>query len=114
MTTASSAVSHQVAGGQPGRLGRPELDLGTDPRSDPRMIAALAPFGLDKEGGPPPLGPDSPREALLEFAAAAEAGFEAVSAFFVGVGNDGHARNFFVFGRANRQRIDVDGQAPRE
>jgi acetyl esterase len=78
MTTASSAVSHQAAPGQPGRLGRPGLDLGTDPRSDPRMVAALAPFGLDKTGASPPLGADAPRVALLEFSGAAEAGFEAV------------------------------------
>jgi acetyl esterase len=75
MTTASSVASHPAA---PGRLGRPELDLGSDPRSDPRMVAALAPFGLEKAGAPPPLGADSPRAALLEFAGAAEAGFEAV------------------------------------
>jgi len=77
MTTASSPA-FRPAPGQPGRLGRPELDLGTDPRSDPRMVAALAPLGLDKTGPPPPLGPGAPREALLEFCAAAEAGFEAV------------------------------------
>ena len=78
MTTVSSVASNQEVSVQPGRLGRPELDLSTDPRSDPRMVAALAPFGLDKTAAPPPLGTDAPREALLEFCAAAEAGFEAV------------------------------------
>ena len=81
MTTTSSAGSDQQAPAAvplPGRLGRPELDLGTDPRSDPRMVAALAPFALTTNGAPPPLAADAPRAALLEFCAAAEAGFEAV------------------------------------
>jgi hypothetical protein len=42
------------------------------------MVAALAPFGLDKKAAPPPYGTAAPRSALLEFAAAAEAGIEAV------------------------------------
>jgi acetyl esterase len=76
MTSISTAGFHQMVAGLPGRLGRPELELGSDPRSDPRMVAALAPFGLDKTAAPPPVGPEAPREALLEFCAAAEAGFE--------------------------------------
>ena len=76
MTSISTAAFHQVVAGLPGRLGRPELELGSDPRSDPRMVAALAPFGLDKAAAPPPVDPEAPREALLEFCAAAEAGFE--------------------------------------
>ncbi|MDT5104887.1 MAG: acetyl esterase, partial [Mycobacterium sp.] len=31
----------------PGRLGDPALEMRSDPRSDPRMVAAFAPFGLD-------------------------------------------------------------------
>ena len=30
-----------------GRLADPDRTLGTDPRSDPRMVAAYTPFGLD-------------------------------------------------------------------
>lgn len=77
MTTTSDATE---TGSRPGRLGEPALDLRTDPRTDQRTVEALAPFGLDRNAAPPPLGPDAPREQLLEFAAAAEAGFEAVFA----------------------------------
>ena len=83
MTLASSAAAQQVAFREPGRLGRPELDLGSDPRSDPRMVAALVPFGLHKIAAPPPVGIDAPRDALLEFCAAAEAGFEGLLAALV-------------------------------
>jgi acetyl esterase len=74
MTTTSQTVQ------LPGRLGNPALDLRSDPRSDPRMIAELAPFGLDTEGEPPPVNSRSPRAAQLEFLAGAETGFEAVFA----------------------------------
>ncbi len=39
---------------RPGRLGDPDRCLGTDPRSDPRMVAALAPFGMDANGAEGP------------------------------------------------------------
>ena len=64
----------------PGRLGDPARSLATDPRADPRLVAALAPFGMDGLGDPPPVTPASPREEFLAFCAAAEAGFEAVFA----------------------------------
>src|ERR1700676_1414608 len=35
-------------------------------------------------------------------------------AFFVGVRDDGHTRYRFVFRGTNGERIDIDGQAPRE
>lgn len=62
----------------PGRLAEPSMCLGSDPRTDPRIAAALAGFGLDGEAPPSPLTVDAPREALLEFIAAAEAGFQAM------------------------------------
>ncbi len=77
MTTTSNSTE---AGTRPGRLGDPERNLRTDPRTDPRTVEALALFGLDVNGAPAPLGPDAPREQQLEFAMAAEAGFEAVFA----------------------------------
>ncbi|MCO1654038.1 alpha/beta hydrolase fold domain-containing protein [Pseudonocardia humida] len=83
MTVQSSGQSSgqtPVAQTRPGRLGDPHLELRTDPRSDPRMVAALAPFGLDGAGEPPPVDRTSPREAQLAFLAEAEAGFEAVFA----------------------------------
>jgi acetyl esterase len=50
-------------------------DLRDDPRADPRMVAALAAFGLDRQSPPLPVAADSPREALLDYAAQTEAGF---------------------------------------
>ena len=67
----------------PGRLGNPTLEMRSDPRSDPRMLAALAPFGLDGAGAPPPVDATTPRADRLEFAVAGEAGFEAVFAALV-------------------------------
>jgi acetyl esterase len=82
MTTTSDAetATRSALAGAPGRLGDPERDLASDPRADPRMVAALAPFGLDKAAAAPPLGPDAPLEARLEFTTASEDGFEAVFA----------------------------------
>ena len=67
----------------PGRLGNPGLEMRGDPRADPRMIAALAPFGLDGAGPPAPVAATGPRADRLEFALAGEAGFEAVFAALV-------------------------------
>lgn len=64
---------------QPGRLGNPDSNLGTDPRTDPRLLAAMIPFGLEQNAARPPLGPEAPVEARIEFALAAEAGFEGLS-----------------------------------
>lgn len=75
MTTTSDGTTTR-----PGRLGDPERNLRTDPRTDPRTVEALAPFGLDVNGAPAPMGPDAPREQQLEYAMGAEAGFEAVFA----------------------------------
>lgn len=76
MTTMSRASTADRTA--PGRLGDPDLELCSDPRSDPRMVAALAPFGLHTAVAPPPVTPASPRDALLEFCVGAETGFEAV------------------------------------
>ena len=62
----------------PGRLGDPELDLRSDPRTNPRLLAALAAFGLDAPAGPPPLTRSDPPESVAEFVGQAEAGFEAL------------------------------------
>ena len=64
----------------PGRLGDPASNLGTDPRTDPRLRAVLTAFGLDQNAAPPPLTPASPREELLGFITAAEEGFEGLFA----------------------------------
>ena len=67
----------------PGRLGDPTMDLASDPRSDPRMVAAFAPFGLDKGAPPPPVGCTSPREEQLAYIAAFEADAEALFRAFI-------------------------------
>jgi acetyl esterase len=73
MTTTSSAHA-------PGRLGDPAMDLRTDPRSDPRMVNALAQFGLDVALPPPPVDRNSPREEQLALVDEVETNFEAVFA----------------------------------
>ena len=74
-TTLSEEASRATL---PGRLGHPELELRTDPRSDPRMVAALAPFGMDTAAAPPPIDGTAALETRLEFCATAEIGFEAL------------------------------------
>src|SRR5262245_62054720 len=72
MSTASGSIT------PPGRLGNPDLLLRDEPRADPRMVAALAPFGLDVRPDDPPVSVDSPIEDILAWAAEMEAGFQAV------------------------------------
>jgi acetyl esterase len=62
----------------PGRLGDPTMDLRSDPRSDPRMVAAFAPFGLDVRAADFPVNRQTPIEELLAVAADTERGFDAV------------------------------------
>lgn len=62
----------------PGRLGSPEMTLRDDPRADPRMIAAMEPFGLADAPAAAPVDAGSPIEELLDFVSAAEEGFEAL------------------------------------
>jgi len=62
----------------PGRLGDPNSLLKTDPRADPRMLAALAEFGFDNAPPPAPVTADSPLEEILEFLAVSEPAYEGV------------------------------------
>ena len=62
----------------PGRLGSPGMTLRDDPRADPRMIAAMEPFALGDPPAEAPVDSESPIEALLEYVAVAEEGFEAL------------------------------------
>jgi hypothetical protein len=48
-------ASFELLSTPPGRLGSPDLQLKHDPRADPRMLAELAPFGMDGAGEPPPV-----------------------------------------------------------
>jgi len=61
-----------------GRLADPNCTIGTDPRSDPRMVKALAPFGLDGHMPVPPVTPDAPLADRLDAVAATETRMGAV------------------------------------
>lgn len=64
----------------PGRLGSPEMTIGDDPRADPRMIAAMEPFGLAAAPAPAPVSATSSIDELLAYLSAAEEGFESLFA----------------------------------
>ena len=78
MTTSTQNISEQPL--LPGRLGDPNRTLKTDPRAHPRLVAALAPFGLDVAPPPAPVTADSPWQNKLDYLAASEAGLEAMFA----------------------------------
>lgn len=61
-----------------GRLADPNCTIGTDPRADPRMVAALAPFGLDGMLPSPPVPLDAPMADRLSVVAATEKAMGAV------------------------------------
>src|SRR6185437_13209304 len=55
-----------------GRLANPDCSLGTDPRADPRMVKAFAPFGMDALPTPLAVTVDSPLDDRLAFIATTE------------------------------------------
>jgi hypothetical protein len=63
-----------------GRLADPDRDLRSDPRTDPRLLAALAAFGLDAPAAPPPFGRSAGQAAIAEFVGGADAAFEGLYA----------------------------------
>lgn len=73
-----TATAAETAGRakQEGRLQDPARDARTDPRMNPRLLAALAVYGLDAAAAPPPLGRSDPAESLAEFVGQSHAGFE--------------------------------------
>jgi acetyl esterase len=75
MTESPTSTTGPHASDNGALRGLPQGDLRDDPRADPRMVAALAAFGLDRQSPPLPVAADSPREALLDYAAQTEAGF---------------------------------------
>ncbi|MEJ2887445.1 alpha/beta hydrolase fold domain-containing protein [Actinomycetospora aeridis] len=64
----------------PGRLGDPALDLRTDPRAKPGLVAALAAFGLDGPAAEPPLTREAGPEAVGEAVAGLHDAFSALYA----------------------------------
>ncbi|MEM7096250.1 MAG: alpha/beta hydrolase fold domain-containing protein [Actinomycetota bacterium] len=67
----------------PGRLGTPDMELRDDPRADPRMVAAMAPFELDRFPAAPEVSSDSSTEEIHEHCVNAEAGFGMLFAAFL-------------------------------
>jgi acetyl esterase len=59
----------------PGRLGDPSMSLATDPRTDPRMLEAMRPLGMDQLAPPPPIGRDAPLDMILDFTRVSEEGY---------------------------------------
>ncbi len=68
----------------PGRLGSPDMELRDDPRADPRMVAAMAPYGIGQLAPPPPVDSTTPRDALFEYIAAVEEQMEGMFAALFG------------------------------
>lgn len=68
----------------PGRLGNPDMTLKDDPRADPRMLAAMAPIGLDVAQEPLPFDHTAPLDALYEYCNMSEAGFGELGGILVG------------------------------
>ncbi|HWN27681.1 MAG TPA: alpha/beta hydrolase fold domain-containing protein [Actinomycetospora sp.] len=64
----------------PGRLGDPSLDLRTDPRAKPDLVAALAAFGLDGPAGEPAVTREAGPAAVSEAVGALHDGFSAIYA----------------------------------
>ncbi len=93
----------------PGRLGSPDMALRDDPRADPRMIAAMEPFGLANPPEDAPVDSASPIEALQEYVTAAEEGFEALfDALVSGLpGIEGVTRNVEVIQGADGNDVTL-------
>jgi acetyl esterase len=60
----------------PGRLGNPDSTLVTDPRSDPRMLAAMKPFRLGERTSPPRVSPHDSLDDRMAFSRRAESRLE--------------------------------------
>lgn len=70
----------------PGRLGDPDMTIGTDPRADPRMVAAMEQVGMAARPEPMPVEHDGPTEAILGVVDVMEEGFGALwAALFEGL-----------------------------
>ena len=64
---------------RPGRFGDPDMSIGTDPRSDPRLVKALSQFGLEQSAAPAPVSATSSYDDCLTFFAEAEQHYELMS-----------------------------------
>ncbi len=68
-------MTQRTATQQAGRLHDPAMNLRTDPRVEPHLLAALAAFGLDAPAGPPAIDRRAPLQRLIENVAEQHAGF---------------------------------------
>jgi acetyl esterase/lipase len=80
MTASTHSHSDNEQPVLPGRLADPKRLLKTDPRTDPRIIPTLAPFGLADAPAPAPVNVDSPLRERLDYVAGFERGMEDVFA----------------------------------
>ncbi len=80
MTASTQSNSDNGQPFLPGRLADPNRILKTDPRADPRLITALAQFGLDEAPAPASVTADSPLQEKLDHVAGVERGMEDVFA----------------------------------
>ena len=64
---------------RPGRMGDPDMSIGTDPRADPRLVKALSQFGLDQRAAPAPVSAASDYDDCLTYFAEAEQHYELMS-----------------------------------
>jgi acetyl esterase len=70
--------------GLPGRLGDPAMNIGTDPRADARLVAAISPLGIDQHAPEADVDGNSPYADQLAFQAEGEQGFNGLIAHFYG------------------------------
>jgi hypothetical protein len=70
------ATTPTFLGQLPGRLGDPEMSLGTDPRPDARLIAGMAPYGMHANAPTSEITPSSSYEERLAIIAATEAALQ--------------------------------------
>ncbi|MEM7340616.1 MAG: alpha/beta hydrolase [Actinomycetota bacterium] len=73
-------MADHAAPNLPGRLGTADLELKDDPRADPRMLAAMAPFELGAFTPEAPVSSASPVDDIHEFLGATEEGYGALFA----------------------------------
>ena len=64
----------------PGRLGDPSMSLGTDPRTDPRLAAALSQLGLAGQAAEPPVNAKSDVADCIAYSTAAEQAWQTMFA----------------------------------
>ena len=74
----------------PGRLGDPSMSLGTDPRTDPRLAAALSQLGLAGQAAEPPVNAESDVADCIAYSTAAE---QAWQTMFAMLGSQGVPAN---------------------